>query len=148
MANAYAQCDSGVLSIAAAMLGQAFQRQGLANRTASLEEALSRLDETTQRIALVCLCFVEPLSLSHLRLFCVAARKACPKAKILLCVWRDGAEVSLEEKAGKLRADAVVSSISSALRAALGFAVSSRRSPTPARDPAPGVASLSAETAE
>lgn len=116
-------------AIAASMLGQAFQRQGLANRTTSLKESLSKLDESAKRVALVCLCFVEPLSLSHLRLFCVAARKACPEAKIMLCIWRDAVDASLEGKAQKLRADVVVSSISSALRAALGFAIASRRSP-------------------
>lgn len=134
-------------SIAAAMLGQAFQRQGLANRTASLNEALSQLDESSKRIALVCLCFVEPLSLSHLRLFCVAARKACPNAKILLCIWRDAVDISLEGKEQKLRADAVVSSISSALRAALGFAVSGRRSSSAVAGSVPTRASWSSETA-
>jgi len=70
-------------------------------------------------VGLICLCYIEPLTVAHLRLAAVAAHRRCPQAKVMICVWRDPADKSFEGLECKLRCDAIATGISAAGRAAL-----------------------------
>ena len=79
-------------------------------------------------VGLVCLCYIEPLTVAHLRGAAVDARRRCPQAKVMLCIWRDPADQSFRGMERKLRCNAIVTGIGAALAAALRL---TGQAPTP-----------------
>ena len=59
--------DHPLDSIAAAMLTHALSRRGLPSRSVSKEEANVATVEQCASVGLVCLCYIEPLTVAHLR---------------------------------------------------------------------------------
>ena len=74
---------------AAAMLRHALTRRGLPSRIVTPEEARMATAAECAAVRLVCLCYIEPLTIAHLRAAAVAARRRCPQAKVMICVWGD-----------------------------------------------------------
>ena len=111
---------------AAAMLAQVLTKHGLAARVLALSEA-ANLGPDERDFALVCLCFVDPLSTLHMRASSAAVRRGAPNAKIMLCVWQRTGESFLANYAEKLRVDAIVTTISDALDAAFDFCLTDRK---------------------
>jgi predicted PurR-regulated permease PerM len=107
--------------LAAAMLTDSLIRRGLPSRIVSLDEARTATAAEYASVGLVCLCYIEPLTVAHLRAAAMEARRRCPQAKVLICIWRDPADVSFKGQERKLRCDAIVTGISAAGDAALAL---------------------------
>jgi predicted PurR-regulated permease PerM len=105
--------------LAGAMLTHALTLRGLPSRIVSQEEARMASAAENASVGLVCLCYIEPLTVAHLRAAAMAARRSCPQAKVMICVWRESADVSFKGMERKLRCDAVVTGIGAAGEAAL-----------------------------
>ena len=105
--------------LAAAMLRHALTSRGLPSRIVTLEEAHMASAAECAAVGLVCLCYIEPLTIAHLRAATVAARRFCPQAKVMICVWRDPADKSFHSLERKLHCDAAVTGIAEAGSAAL-----------------------------
>jgi hypothetical protein len=123
--------DQPLDAVAASMLAQALTRQGLASRVASLAEAREASPEQAASVALAFLCFIEPRTLSQLRVLSDSVRDRCPRAKLVLCVWRDANDERLIGHARRLRVDFVATSISAALSAARRLGPTNRISRRP-----------------
>ena len=54
-----------------------------------------------------------------MRAAAVEARRRCPQAKVMICVWRDAADESFRDRERKLRCDAVATGVGAAVTAAL-----------------------------
>jgi len=106
-------------SLAAAMLTHALDERGLPSRIVSQEQARMASATEYASVGLVCLCYIEPLTVAHLRAASIEARRRCPQAKVMLCIWRDPADESFRGMERKLRCDAIVTGISAAIAAAL-----------------------------
>ena len=106
-------------AIAAAMLTHALSRRGLSSRSVSQEEANMATPEQCASVGLVCLCYIEPLTVAHLRAAAVAARRRCPQAKVMICVWRDPHDETFKGMERKLRCDAIATGVGAAATAAL-----------------------------
>ncbi|HXT08045.1 MAG TPA: AI-2E family transporter [Roseiarcus sp.] len=104
--------------LAAAMLSHALNRRGLPSRIVTAEQARMATATECASVGLVCLCYIEPLTIAHLRAAATAARRYCPQAKVILCVWRDPADNSFHSLERKLRCDAAVTGIAEAVVAA------------------------------
>ena len=111
--------DHPLDSIAAAMLTHALSRRGLPSRSVSKDEANVATVEQCASVGLVCLCYIEPLTVAHLRAAAVAARRRCPQAKVMICVWRDPSDDKFTGMERRLRADAIATGIGGAASAAL-----------------------------
>ena len=105
--------------LAAAMLQHALISRGLPSRVVTPEEARMASADECAAVGLVCLCYIEPLTVAHLRAAGVAARQICPQAKVMICVWRDPADKSFRDLQRKLRCDAAVTGVAEAGAAAL-----------------------------
>jgi predicted PurR-regulated permease PerM len=105
--------------LAAAMLRHSLTRRGLPSRTVTPEEARMATATECAAVGLVCICYIEPLTIAHLRAAATEARRHCPQAKVMICVWRDPADKSFRELARKLRCDAAVTGVAEAGAAAL-----------------------------
>jgi predicted PurR-regulated permease PerM len=105
--------------LAAAMLRHALTRRGLPSRIVSPEEAYMASASDYATVGLVCLCYIEPLTIAHLRAAAAEARRYCPQAKVMICVWRDPADKSFRNLERKLRCDAAVTGMAEAGSAAL-----------------------------
>ncbi len=125
--------------LAASMLVHALTRRGIPSQIVSREAARMASAEECASVGLVCLCDIEPLTVAHLRASAIAARRRCPQAKIMICVWRDPADESLNGMERKLRCDAIATGIGSAGAAALRLLKlgSAPWAPTSAARPAP-----------
>jgi hypothetical protein len=105
--------------LAASMLQHALTLRGLPSRIVTPEEARMASSADYGAVGLVCLCYFEPLTLAHLRAAAAEARRYCPQAKVMICVWRDPADKSFRDLRGKLRCDAAVTGVAEAGAAAL-----------------------------
>ena len=88
------------------------------SRVVTREEATMASATECASVGLVCLCYIEPLTMAHLRAAAVAARFRCPQAKVMICVWRDPADDSFKGLERKLRCDAIATGVRAAATAA------------------------------
>jgi hypothetical protein len=73
-------------------------------------------------IALVCFSYLEPVSLSQIRLNVRQARRAIPGVRVIVGFWRERDPASLDRLRRTLSADMLVTTLNGALDAALTFA--------------------------
>jgi hypothetical protein len=104
-----------------AMLAQVLNRHGLGTRHVSLAEMRRNPPsrEDAQDVALVCLSFIEPLSTVHLRQAVRQVHRVAPKARIMVGIWRQRDPAMLQDLKRRVHADALVTTLNSALAAAL-----------------------------
>ena len=100
------------------MLAQTLSRHGLGARTAAADAMRNGLPEG-ERPAMICFSYLDPISLSQIRLTIRRARKAAPGATILVGFWRERDPASLARLRRAVSADLLVTSLSDALDAAL-----------------------------
>lgn len=113
----------------ASMLGQVLTKHGLNTHVTTMEE-VARTQPThadVEDVALVCLCFVEPLSTLHLRHTALQVHRVAPKAKVLIGIWRERDPEIVATLKNRLRVEAVVTTLNEAL--ATIFEMSSDRVP-------------------
>ncbi|MDB5644471.1 AI-2E family transporter [Methylobacterium sp.] len=105
------------------MLGQILGRHGLAAEVMSMAD-LRRGERPADLpgIALVCFSYLEPVSLSQIRLNVRQARQAIPGVRVLVGFWRERDPASIDRLRRTLSADVLVTSLNGALDAALTFA--------------------------
>ncbi|MCJ2033356.1 AI-2E family transporter [Methylobacterium sp. J-068] len=108
---------------ATAMLGQILGRHGLSAEVVSMAD-LRRGERPADLsgIALVCFSYLEPVSLSQIRLNVRQARRMIPGVKVLVGFWRERDPASIDRLRRTLSADVLVTSLNGALDAALSFA--------------------------
>lgn len=106
-----------------AMLSQVLTKHGLPTRLVPLADIEDRdpSPQDVDGVALVCLSFLEPLSTVHLRLAIRRVHRVAPDARILLCIWRQRDPAMIETLKTKVRADALATTVNSALAAALAI---------------------------
>ncbi|KQU04853.1 transporter [Methylobacterium sp. Leaf469] len=111
------------------MLSQILGQHGLAAQVMSMA-ALRQGErpEIVGGIAMVCFSYLEPVSLSQIRLTVRQARQAIPGVKVLVGFWRERDPASLDRLRRTISADVLVTSLNGALDAALRF---SERRPDP-----------------
>ena len=100
------------------MLAQTLSRHGLGARVVTgsdLHQGLS----AEERPAMICFSYLDPISLSQIRLTIRRARKAVPGVTILVGFWRERDPASLGRLRRAIAADLLVTSLSDALDAAL-----------------------------
>lgn len=107
---------------AAKMLRQVFIRHGLAARALPLTAVEQATPEEIKTVALVCLSFIEPLSILHLRTFSRQVKHRAPQAQVMLCIWQKTDEALIQEWRRKLRVDHLVTTTVDALDAAASVA--------------------------
>lgn len=105
--------------LAATMLTDALTRRGLPSQIVSTEQANMASATETASVGLICLCFIEPLTMAHLRGAVAMARKRCPQAKVMICVWRDPGDTTFAGRERMLRCDAIATGIGEAGATAL-----------------------------
>jgi predicted PurR-regulated permease PerM len=105
------------------MLGQTLGRHGLSAQVMSMAE-LRRGERPADLsgIALVCFSYLEPVSLSQIRLNVRQARQAIPGVKVIVGFWRERDPASIERLRRTISADVLVTTLNGALDAALTFA--------------------------
>ncbi|SFH11263.1 AI-2E family transporter [Methylobacterium gossipiicola] len=104
------------------MLSQILGQHGLAAQVISM--AALRQGErpaVTEGIAMVCFSYLEPISLSQIRLNVRQARQAIPGVKVMVGFWRERDPATLERLRRTISADVLVTSLNGALDAALRF---------------------------
>ncbi len=104
--------------LAAAMLTHLLTRRGMTSRIVSVEDANLASGTEVASVGLVCLCYIEPMTVAHLRAATTAARRRCPQAKILICVWREAGDESFVGWEKRLRCDAIATGVGAAGAAA------------------------------
>jgi len=122
------------------MLSQILGQHGLAAQVMSM--AALRQGErppVTEGIAMVCFSYLEPISLSQIRLNVRQARQAIPGVKVLVGFWRERDPSTLDRLRRTVSADVLVTSLNGALDAALRF---SERRPDVVEVPAPAMPRL------
>ncbi|WP_062210021.1 AI-2E family transporter [Aureimonas sp. AU12] len=119
-----------------AMLSQVLDRHGLGSRHVTLRELQETppTAEDAREVALVCLSFIEPLSTVHLRQAVRRVHRVAPKARILVGIWRQRDPAMLRELKRRVHADALVTTLNSALAAALEMS-GQRMVPAPSAEP-------------
>ncbi|MFJ7439364.1 AI-2E family transporter [Methylorubrum thiocyanatum] len=100
------------------MLAQTLSRHGLGARVAPSNVLREGLPEG-ERPAMICFSYLDPISLSQIRLTIRRARKAAPGVTILVGFWRERDPASLGRLRRAISADLLVTSLSDALDAAL-----------------------------
>lgn len=105
------------------MLAQILGRHGLAADVMSMAD-LRRGERPADLsgIALVCFSYLEPVSLSQIRLNVRQARQAIPGVRVLVGFWRERDPASIDRLRRTLSADVLVTTLNGALDAALTFA--------------------------
>ena len=111
--------DHAMDPLAASMLKDALTRRGLPSKIVSAEEANMASSAEYSAVGLVCLCYIEPMTVAHLRAAAIAARRRCPQAKVLICVWREAGDETFVGWEKRLRCDAMATGVSAAGAAAL-----------------------------
>ncbi|WP_232630149.1 AI-2E family transporter [Methylobacterium sp. Leaf118] len=104
------------------MLAQTLTRHGLAARVAGKDtwrEGLSGPWAPGERPALICFSYLEPISLSQIRLTIRRARQALPGVTVLVGFWRERDPASVGRLRRQIAADGLATSLSDALDAAL-----------------------------
>jgi predicted PurR-regulated permease PerM len=104
--------------LAASMLTHTLRLHGLESRVVSAEEAQAATSAERASVSLVCLCYIEPMTVAHLRAAATAARRECPQAKVLICVWREADDETFVGWEMRLRCDAVATGVGAAGAAA------------------------------
>ncbi|UMY18524.1 AI-2E family transporter [Methylobacterium organophilum] len=109
---------------AATMLGQILERHGLGAEVIPLPSSTREAPpvQALSGTALVCLSYLEPISLSQIRLAVRAARRAIPGVKVLVGFWGERDPTTLDGLRRATSADLLVTSFSDALDAALDLA--------------------------
>ncbi|KQP80392.1 MULTISPECIES: AI-2E family transporter [unclassified Methylobacterium] len=108
---------------ATSMLGQILDRHGLAAQVMSMADLRrGAVPDDLGGIALVCFSYLEPVSLSQIRLNVRQARRAIPGVRVLVGFWRERDPASLDRLRRTLSADVLVTTLNGALDAALTFA--------------------------
>ncbi|KQP03454.1 MAG: AI-2E family transporter [Methylobacterium sp.] len=122
------------------MLSQILGQHGLAAQVMSMA-ALRQGErpEVVEGIAMVCFSYLEPVSLSQIRLNVRQARQAIPGVRVLVGFWRERDPATLERLRRTISADVLVTSLNGALDAALRF---SERRPDAVEAPAPAIPRL------
>ncbi|KQT60834.1 transporter [Methylobacterium sp. Leaf456] len=110
------------------MLAQTLTRHGLSARAVS-QDALRDLTPE-QRPAMICFSYLDPISLSQIRLTLRRARQALPGVSVMVGFWRERDPASLGRLRRQIAADRLVTSLGDALGAALEQA---RAAPEPMR---------------
>ncbi|MEE7457386.1 transporter [Methylorubrum populi] len=110
------------------MLAQTLSRHGLGARVAGSDVLREGLPEG-ERPAMICFSYLDPISLSQIRLTIRRARKAVPGVTILVGFWRERDPASLGRLRRATAADLLVTSLSDALDAALGRAKAAKAAP-------------------
>ena len=105
--------------LAASMLSHSLTRRGLSSRIVSAEAANMASSADYAAVGLVCLCYIEPMTVAHLRAAAMAARRRCPQAKVMICVWREPGDETFVGWEKRLRCDAVATGVGAAGAAAL-----------------------------
>jgi predicted PurR-regulated permease PerM len=105
--------------IAATMLAQLLECRGhktlLLPAAAVSSEILSRLAE--ERETIICISALPPFAFAHARTLCEQVRRRLPENRILVGLWRtSGDREMIRERFGGARPDAVVTTLSQALR--------------------------------
>lgn len=103
------------------MLAQTLSRHGLGARVAA-GHTLRDGPPEGERPAMICFSYLDPISLSQIRLTLRRARKAVPGVTILVGFWRERDPASLDRLRRATSADLLVTSLSEALDAALARA--------------------------
>ncbi|CAO4175198.1 AI-2E family transporter [Methylorubrum populi] len=103
------------------MLAQTLSRHGLGARVTTAESLRGGLPEG-ERPAMICFSYLDPISLSQIRLTIRRARKAVPGVTILVGFWRERDPASLGRLRRAIAADLLVTSLSDALDVAVGRA--------------------------
>ena len=114
------------------MLAQTLSRHGLGAQVAKGDALRNGLPEG-ERPAMICFSYLDPISLSQIRLTIRRARKAAPGATILVGFWRERDPASLGRLRRAVSADLLVTSLSEALDAALERARAGSAPATPPR---------------
>lgn len=114
------------------MLAQTLSRHGLGARVAPGNALPNALPEG-ERPAMICFSYLDPISLSQIRLTIRRARKAAPGVTILVGFWRERDPASLGRLRRAISADLLVTSLSDALDAALARARAGKASPASPR---------------
>lgn len=114
------------------MLAQTLSRHGLGARVAAADGLRDGLPEG-ERPAMICFSYLDPISLSQIRLTIRRARKAAPGVTILVGFWRERDPASLGRLRRAISADLLVTSLSEALDAALERARAGTPSAAPPR---------------
>ncbi|MCJ2047972.1 AI-2E family transporter [Methylobacterium sp. J-078] len=105
------------------MLGQILGRHGLSAQVMSMAQLRrGETPEDLSGIALVCFSYLEPVSLSQIRLNVRQARRAIPGVRVLVGFWRERDPATIDRLRRTLSADALVTTLNGALDAALTFA--------------------------
>ncbi|MCJ2082784.1 AI-2E family transporter [Methylobacterium sp. J-090] len=122
------------------MLSQILGQHGLAAQVMSMA-ALRQGEQppVVEGIAMVCFSYLEPVSLSQIRLNVRQARRAIPGVRVLVGFWRERDPSTLERLRRTVSADVLVTSLNGALDAALRF---SERRPDSLAAPAPAIPHL------
>lgn len=110
------------------MLAQTLSRHGLGARVAGSDVLRDGLPEG-ERPAMICFSYLDPISLSQIRLTIRRARKAVPGVTILVGFWRERDPASLGRLRRATAADLLVTSLSDALDAALDRAKAEKAAP-------------------
>ncbi|MFD1356180.1 AI-2E family transporter, partial [Methylorubrum suomiense] len=113
------------------MLAQTLTRHGLTARVVSRQD-LAALPPG-ERPAMICFSYLDPISLSQVRLTLRRARQAVPGVSVLVGFWRERDPASLGRLRRQIAADRLVTSLGDALGAALEQA---RATPEPMRQAA------------
>lgn len=114
------------------MLSQILGQHGLASEVMAMA-SLRRGErpEAMEGIALVCFSYLEPVSLSQIRLNVRQARQAIPGVRVLVGFWRERDPATLERLRRTVSADVLVTSLNGALDAALRFSARVETPPAP-----------------
>ncbi len=99
------------------MLAQTLTRHGLTARAVS-RDALRDLTPE-ERPAMICFSYLDPISLSQIRLTLRRARQALPGVSVMVGFWRERDPASLGRLRRQIAADRLVTSLGDALGAAL-----------------------------
>lgn len=109
----------------AAMLAQILRKHGLRASVVGFAEAEAAEADAARGVALVCFSFIEPLSTLHLRLAGMKAHRKLPNACVMLCIWQQRDPSLITGLTARLRVDAVATTMSDALEAALRMSAGS-----------------------
>ncbi|WP_152045340.1 AI-2E family transporter [Aureimonas psammosilenae] len=107
----------------AAMLAQVLTKHGLRARVTTVKDLMASTPTPDQvkDVALVCLCFVEPLSMLHLRHMARQVHRLAPGTNVLIGIWRQRDPELVAKLKQRLRVGGVVTTLNEALTAALNL---------------------------
>ncbi|GGD94026.1 ABC transporter permease [Aureimonas endophytica] len=112
----------------AAMLAQVLTKHGLKSDVTTVQDLADSLPQQDRvaSTALVCLCFVEPLSTLHLRHMARQVHRKAPHAHVMIGIWRQRDPQMVATLQQKLHVSGVVTSLTEALAAVLNLSGTKR----------------------